>query len=178
MKKVILFLTLSALAMLCYTCVEAFAMRKAVEKGEALPGVMYEIMDITLNDKATYNECVSKCNDECKRRGLSIEEMVVRVGNKSCICEMKSNLSHVVYIDDANTEGDCSVSAWNAGYMWYYYEDGDSRCSGAGRYEYLGAVNKTKECIAMAKEHGFPMVVMHPVDKEKCFGVMYEESGR
>jgi len=178
MKKVVLFLTLLTIAMLCYTCVEAYFMRRAFERGEATAGVMYEITDIALNDKATYNECVSKCNDECKRRGLSKEEMIVRVGNKSCICEMKSNISHAVYVGDANTESDCRVLVWDAGYMWYYYEEGDSRCSGSGRYEYLGTVNKTKECIVMAKEHGFSMAIMHPVDKEKCFGVMYQESGR
>jgi len=179
MKKVILLSIVSAIVMFCCMCagMESFFTGQHIKEGVAQPGSTHSPY-VEITDVETFNRCSALCYEECDKRGVSRAGMVVRLDaeRRRCFCEnIRRNLSHVVNVGSTNSENECSVKAWDAGYLRYFYDSGTGKCGGEQSYTSLGLAETKDDCFAISKAKGYPKArTAYKSDTKRCYYVPWE----
>jgi len=178
MKKGILFLIVLAIVVLCCGCgMQSLVLSRNITEGVAKPGWTHTPY-VEITDVGSYQKCSALCNEECGNRGVSGAGMVVRLDTERnrCFCEnIRRNLSHVVNVGYTNSENECSVKAWDAGYLRYFYDSGTEKCGGEQSYTSLGLAETKDDCIAISKAKGYPKSrIAYKSDTKRCYYVPWE----
>ncbi len=171
--------------MLCWSCaaimgtdiVEGVAKPRAVRwGGESSGGVCSE--------NFTASGCRNYCNnlapaDKSKFLVDSKSELcpshVWREGKPAatCDCVWEKNLSLLANVGSTSSEQECSVSAWNQGHRWSYYDSRNGRCYGEGIYEVLGETETKEDCKNLWIEKGKPGAYTYKPESKNCYALSY-----